>query len=60
MCRWDGAAVLLSARKNGSAQTSRTLGDEHAFGGAYIGQPDSFPLLADYQFCVPVTEVEEI
>jgi hypothetical protein len=38
----DGAAVLLSARKNDSAQTSRTFGDEHAFGGAYIGHPIPF------------------
>jgi hypothetical protein len=43
-----GAAVLLSARKKGSEPTSRTFGDEQAFGVAYIQEPDSFPLPDDY------------
>jgi hypothetical protein len=54
-----GAAVLLSARKHNPEQPSGTFGDEHAFGVAYIQQPDSFPLQDDYQFCAPVNEVEE-
>jgi hypothetical protein len=55
----DGAAVLLSARKKGSEPTSRTFGDEQAFGIAYIEQPDTFPMPDDYQFCAPVKDVEE-
>ena len=55
----DGAAVLLSARKHNSEPTSPTVGDEQAFGVAYIQQPDSFPAPDDYQFCAPVKDVEE-
>jgi hypothetical protein len=54
-----GAAVLLSTRKKGFEPTSRTVGDEQAFGVAYIEQPDTFPLPDDYQFCAPVKDVEE-
>ncbi len=50
---------MLSARKNDSEQTSRTRGDEHAFGVAYIRQPDTFPQPDDYQFCAPVKDVRE-
>ena len=54
-----GAAVLLSASKDDSAQANRTFGDEKAYGVGYIQQPDSFPLPDDYQFCAPVNHVEE-
>ena len=54
-----GAAVLLSASKDDSAQANRTFGDEKAYGVGYIQQPDSFPLPDDYQFCAPVNDVEE-
>jgi hypothetical protein len=55
----DGAAVLVSARKNDSTQTNGAFGDEQAFGVAYIQQPDSFPAPDDYQFCAPVKGVEK-
>jgi len=54
-----GAAVLLSAAKDNSVQANRTFGDEKAYGVGYIQQPDSFPLPDDYQFCAPVSDVEE-
>ena len=55
----DGAAVLMSARKNAPGGPSDTFGDEKAHGVAYIGQPDSYPLPDDYQFCAPVNDVKE-
>ena len=54
-----GAAVLVSARKDNSAQANRTFGDESAYGVGYIQQADSFPLPDDYQFCVAVKDVDE-
>lgn len=55
----DGAAVLMSARKNDSGGSGNTFGDEKAYGVSYIEQPDSYPLPDDYQFCAPVKDVQE-
>lgn len=48
-----GAAVLLSARQDDSADGDGRFGDEDAYGVGYIQQPDSFPLPDDYRFCAP-------
>ena len=55
----DGAAVLMSARTSSSEEPGEGVGDEKAYGVAYVEQPDSYPLPDDYQFCAPVKDVQK-
>jgi hypothetical protein len=55
----DGAAVLMSVGKNASERKDRSLGDEKAFGLAYLEQANTYPMPDDYQFCAPVKHRKE-
>jgi hypothetical protein len=56
----NGAAVLMSAgKKTPERKEDRSLGDEMAFGLAYLEQTNPCPMPDDYRFCASVRDVME-